>query len=132
MHILGGAFVPDGTFNKNSRCLRVRPIAIEAIVTTWGFLNWTRTHHQSSRNPAKRNFTFGQEGNALTLRLQTSNTSRNGMDFKWRLSSRNSHHVLVTYSGASSFAISMERLPLRQLRIIRRLAWQQLFLDFWE
>jgi hypothetical protein len=101
MHILGGAFVPDGTFNKEIRdaCKKSDQIAIEAIVTTSQVPQYGPARIISlSRNPAKRNFTFGQEGNALTLRLQTSNTSRNGMDFKLAtIQPGIPYHVLVTY-----------------------------------
>ena len=101
MHILGGAFIPDGTFNKEIRdaCKESDQIAIEAVVTTAGIPQFGPARIISlSRNPSKRNFTFGQEGTALTLRLQTSNTSRNGMDFKLAtIQPGIPYHVLVTY-----------------------------------
>ena len=85
MHILGGAFVPDGAFNKEIRdaCRKTGEIAIEAIVTTSRVPQFGPARIISlSRSPSKRNFTLGQEDDHLVLRLQTSNTSRNGMDFK--------------------------------------------------
>jgi Concanavalin A-like lectin/glucanases superfamily len=101
MHILGGAFVPDGTFNKEIRdaCKKSDQIAIEAIVTTSRVPQFGPARIISlSRSPAKRNFTFGQEGDSLTLRLQTSNTSRNGMDFKLAtIQPGIPYHVVVTY-----------------------------------
>ena len=101
MHILGGAFVPDGTFNKEIRdaCKKSDQIAIEAIVTTSRIPQFGPARIISlSRNPSKRNFTFGQDGNSLALRLQTSNTSRNGMDFKLAtIQPGTPYHVIVTY-----------------------------------
>jgi hypothetical protein len=101
MHILGGAFVPDGTFNKEIRdaCKKSDQIAIEAIVTTSRVPQYGPARIISlSRNPAKRNFTFGQDGDSLTLRLQTSNTNRNGMDFKLAsIQPGVPYHVVITY-----------------------------------
>jgi Concanavalin A-like lectin/glucanases superfamily len=101
MHILGGAFVPDGTFNKEIRdaCKQSDQIAIEAIITTSRVPQFGPARIISlSRNSAKRNFTFGQDGDSLTLRLQTSNTSRNGIDFKLAtIQPGIPHHVVVTY-----------------------------------
>jgi hypothetical protein len=101
MHILGGSFVPDGTFNKEIRdaCKKSDQIAIEAIVTTSQVPQYGPARIISlSRNPAKRNFTFGQNGDSLVLRLQTSNTSRNGMDFKLAsIRPETPYHVVVTY-----------------------------------
>ncbi len=101
MHILGGAFVPDGTFNKEIRdaCKNSDQLAIEAIVTTSRVPQFGPARIISlSRSPAKRNFTFGQDGDSLTLRLQTSNTSRNGMDFKLAsIQPGIPYHVVVTY-----------------------------------
>jgi hypothetical protein len=84
MHILGGAFVPDGAFNKEIRdaCKKSDQIAIEAIVATSRIPQFGPARIISlSRDPSKRNFTLGQENDRLVLRLQTSNTNRNGMDF---------------------------------------------------
>jgi Concanavalin A-like lectin/glucanases superfamily len=101
MHILGGAFVPDGTFNKEIRdaCKKSDQISVEAIVTTSRVPQYGPARIISlSRNPAKRNFTFGQDGDSLVFRLQTSNTSRNGMDFKLAsIQPGIPYHVLVTY-----------------------------------
>ena len=101
MHILGGAFVPDGTFNKEIRdaCRKTDELAIEAIVTASRVPQFGPARIISlSRSPSKRNFTLGQEGDHLVLRLQTSNTSRNGMDFRLApLEPGKPYHVLVTY-----------------------------------
>jgi hypothetical protein len=101
MHILGGAFVPDGIFNKEIRdaCRKTGELAIEAIVTASRIPQFGPARIISlSRNPAKRNFTLGQENDHLVLRLQTSNTSRNGMDFKLApLEAGKAYHVVVTY-----------------------------------
>jgi hypothetical protein len=101
MHILGGAFVPDGAFNKEIRdaCRKSDQITIEAIVTTSRTPQFGPARIVSlSRSPAKRNFTLGQEGDYLVLRLQTSNTNRNGMDFKLApIQPGVPSHVLVTY-----------------------------------
>ena len=64
MHILGGAFVPDGAFNKEIRdaCKKSDQIAIEAIVTTSRIPQFGPARIISlSRDPSKRNFTLGQE-----------------------------------------------------------------------
>jgi hypothetical protein len=51
-----------------------------------------------SRSHTKRNFTLGQQDGHLVLRLQTSNTSRNGVDFKLApLEAGKPCHLLVTY-----------------------------------
>jgi Concanavalin A-like lectin/glucanases superfamily len=101
MHIIGGSFVPDGTFNKEIRdaCKESDQIAIEAIVTTSRVPQFGPARIISlSRNSAKRNFTFAQDGDSLALRLQTSNTSRNGMDFKLAsIQPGILYHVIVTY-----------------------------------
>ncbi len=101
MHILGGAFIPDGSFNKEIRdaCTKSGQLAIEAIVTTSRVPQYGPARIVSlSRNTAKRNFTLGQQENSLVLRLQTSNTSRNGLDFKLAsLEPGRAYHVLVTY-----------------------------------
>lgn len=101
MHILGGAFVPDGAFNKEIRdaCKKSDQIAIEAIVTASRSPQFGPARIISlSRSPSKRNFTLGQEGNYLVLRLQTSNTNKNGMDFKLApIEAGTLYHVLVTY-----------------------------------
>ena len=103
MHILGGAFIPDGAFNKEIRdeCRKSGELAIEAVVTTARVPQFGPARIISfSRNPAKRNFTLGQQDNHLVLRLQTSNTSRNGMDFKLApLEPGKAYHVVVTYKS---------------------------------
>jgi hypothetical protein len=101
MHILGGAFVPEGPYNKEIRdaCKKSDQIAIEAIVTTSRVPQSGPARIVSlSRSPAKRNFTLGQEDNRLVLRLQTSHTSKNGMDFKLApIEPGTPYHVLVAY-----------------------------------
>ena len=101
MHILGGAFVPDGAFNKEIRdaCKKSDQIAIEAIVATSRIPQFGPARIISlSRDPSKRNFTLGQENDRLVLRLQTSNTNRNGMDFTLApIAAGTPYHVLVTY-----------------------------------
>jgi hypothetical protein len=101
MHTLGGAFIPDGTFNKEIRdaCRKTGELALEAIVTASRVPQFGPARIISlSTSPSKRNFTLGQEGDRLVLRLQTSNTSRNGMDFRLApLEPGKPYHVLVTY-----------------------------------
>jgi hypothetical protein len=101
MHILGGAFVPDGPFNKEIRDAykTTGEIAIEAIVTTLRIPQYGPARIITlSRSHTKRNFTLGQQDDHLVFRLQTSKTSRNGMDFKLALLEANKpYHVLVTY-----------------------------------
>jgi hypothetical protein len=103
MHILGGAFIPDGTFNTEIRdeCRKSGELAIEAVVKTSRVPQFGPARIISfSRNPAKRNFTLGQQDNHLVLRLQTSNTSRNGMDFKLApIEPGKAYHVVVTYKS---------------------------------
>jgi hypothetical protein len=101
MHIVNGGFLPDDFFADEIRaaCMDTDRLAIEAIVTT-------------ARNPqsgparivsfsggtAKRNFTLGQQDNMLVLRLQTSESNRNGVDFNLApLEPGVPHHVIVTY-----------------------------------
>ena len=70
MHILGGAFVPDGNINREIRdaCRKTDELAIEAIVTTSRVPQFGPARIISlSRNPAKRNFTLGQENDRLVL-----------------------------------------------------------------
>ena len=101
MHILGGAFVPDGPFNKEIRdaCKKTGEIAIEAVVTTSRIPQYGPARIITlSRSHTKRNFTLGQQDDHLVFRLQTSKTSRNGVDFKLALLEANKpYHVLVTY-----------------------------------
>ncbi len=101
MHILGGAFLPDGTFNKEIRdaCKKSDQITIEAIVSASRVPQFGPARIISlSGSPAKRNFTLGQEGDQLVLRLQTSNTNRNGIDFKLApIQAGTPYHVLVSY-----------------------------------
>ena len=103
MHILGGAFVPDGNVSREIRdaCRKTDELAIEAIVTTSRVPQFGPARIISlSRNPAKRNFTLGQEKDRLVLRLQTSKTSRNGMDFKLaQVEPGKAYHVVVTYKS---------------------------------
>ena len=100
MHVLGGAFVPDGTFNKEIRdaCKvgpdRDRGDRLHIANSQFGPARIISL----SRSPSKRNFTLGQEGDHLVLRLQTSSTSRNGMDFKLApIEPGFPQHVVVTY-----------------------------------
>lgn len=101
MHILGGAFVPDGNFSREIRdaCRKTNELAIEAIVTTSRIPQVGPARIISlSRSPSKRNFTLGQQDDHLVLRLQTSNTDRNGIDFKLApLEPGKPYHALVTY-----------------------------------
>jgi hypothetical protein len=101
MHIVNGGFLPDEFFADEIRagCMETDRLAVEAIVTT-------------ARNPqsgparivsfsggtSKRNFTLGQQDNLLVLRLQTSESNRNGVDFNLApLEPGVPHHVIVTY-----------------------------------
>ena len=103
MHVLGGAFVPDGAFNKEIRdaCKKTDELAIEAIVTPARVPQSGPARIISlSGSTSKRNFTLGQQDDFLVLRLQTSNTNRNGIDFKLaQLEPGKPHHVLVTYKS---------------------------------
>jgi hypothetical protein len=103
MHILGGAFIPEGAFNKeiHDECRKSGELAIEAVITTSRVPQFGPARIISlSRNPAKRNFTLGQQDDHLVLRLQTTNTSRNGMDFKLApVEPGRTYHVLVTYKA---------------------------------
>ncbi len=101
MHILGGAFAPNGIFNKEIRdaCKRTGEIAVEAIVTTSRVSQFGPARIITlSQSTSKRNFTLGQQDGFLVFRLQTSNTNRNGVDFKLApLEENKPYHVLVTY-----------------------------------
>lgn len=55
-----------------------------------------------SSDPLQRNFTIGQSGNDLAIRLRTSKTDANGipeLDTKKQVLSENVTHVLTTYDG---------------------------------
>ena len=101
MQILSGAFVPDGTFNKKiaDACRKTNEFAIEVIVNTSRVPQFGPARIVSlSRNPAKRNFTLGQDGDRLVLRLQTSGTNRNGRDFVLApIAAGKTYHVIVSY-----------------------------------
>ncbi|GAA6623139.1 VanZ family protein [Scytonema sp. NUACC26] len=55
-----------------------------------------------SNGPLRRNFTLGQEGTALDLRIRTSLTGENGSELKMRVPSiftdTNTHHIVLAYS----------------------------------
>ena len=134
-------FVPDGAFNKEIRdaCKKSDQIAIEAIVSHVSRSSiWTRPNHQSCRgDPSKRNFTLGQENDRLVLRLQTSNTNRNGMDFKLApIAGRHARTMcLVTYKpGLLVCYLNGKIASQTKLRkgIFRQMAGQQLFADLWK
>ncbi|HEY5744432.1 MAG TPA: LamG-like jellyroll fold domain-containing protein, partial [Terrimicrobiaceae bacterium] len=101
MHILGGAFIPDGSFNKEIRdaCAKSDQITIEAIIRSSRVPQFGPARIISlSRSTSKRNFTLGQENDRLVLRLQTSKTNKNGMDFRLAsIEPRTSYHLIVTY-----------------------------------
>lgn len=55
-----------------------------------------------SADPVQRNFTIGQSGNDLAIRLRTSKTDANGipeLDTKEHVLSENKTHILTTYDG---------------------------------
>ncbi len=79
--------------------MKTNQLAIEAIVTT------ARSPQKGpariisfSKSISRRNFTLAQQDDGLVLRLQTSETDKNGIDFKLApLEPGQPHHVLVTY-----------------------------------
>ena len=101
MHIVQGGFVPDDSFAGEIReaCKTTDQLAIEAVVTPARSPQGGPARIISfSKSIRKRNFTLGQEGDRLVLRLQTSETNRNGLDFNLApLEAGRAHHVLVTY-----------------------------------
>ncbi|NMG08682.1 VanZ family protein [Brasilonema sp. UFV-L1] len=58
-----------------------------------------------SANPLHRNFTLGQQGSDLDLRIRTPITGANGTDTKLSipgiLADTHLHHIVITYSGAT-------------------------------
>ncbi|MBD2776090.1 VanZ family protein [Iningainema tapete] len=58
-----------------------------------------------SRNSVRRNFTLGQQGSDLDLRIRTPITGKNGSEFKLNVpgifADTNPHHIVVTYSKAT-------------------------------
>ena len=132
----GGAFAPEGSFNKEIRdaCKKTGEIAIEAIVTTSRVPQFGPARIISlSRSTSKRNFTLGQQDGYLVFRLQTSNTNRNGMDFKLApLEEGTPCHVLVTLQAGAPYVLPQRKdreSDQSGERLFRRLAGQQLFAD---
>ncbi|GAB1542569.1 hypothetical protein NUACC21_52430 [Scytonema sp. NUACC21] len=58
-----------------------------------------------SNGALRRNFTLGQQGTDLDLRIRTSLTGENGAEFTLRVpnvfTDTNSHHIVITYSKAN-------------------------------
>ncbi|MEX1117260.1 MAG: LpqB family beta-propeller domain-containing protein [Terrimicrobiaceae bacterium] len=101
MHIVEGAFLPDEPFADEIRqaCMETDELTIEAVVSPAYDLQGGPARIISfSQGIKRRNFTLGQEGNQLVLRLQTSETNRNGLDFNLApIQANKPHHVIVSY-----------------------------------
>ncbi len=99
----GGAFVADDSFNSYllDEITAANQLTIEATVTP---------DHSNQRGPARivtfstnassRNFTLGQDGRNLVMRLRTPQTGRNGLNPQvtlGRLKINEPNHVIVSY-----------------------------------
>ena len=101
MHIVAGGYTLEESFAKEIRdaCQETNQLSIEAIITTARSPQHGPARIISlSQSTRKRNFTLGQSGDRLMLRLQTSSTNRNGIDFDLApLTPDKPHHVIVSY-----------------------------------
>lgn len=105
MHIVKGAFLPVESFAEEIRqaCMKTDELTIEAVLSP-SLAEQTGPARiiSFSEGIKSRNFSVGQEGTHLVLRLQTSDTSRNGLDFNLApLLPNKSHHVIVSYKPGS-------------------------------
>ncbi len=105
MHLVQGSFEPERDFmaDLRSQFRNSDQFSIEAIVQTARSPQTGPARIISfSRNTSRRNFTLGQDGDQLVLRLQTTETNRNGADFHLSpLLPGQPHHILVTYKSGS-------------------------------
>lgn len=102
MDLEGGAFTPEGVDAALlQEAKKSHQLTLEALVTP-GSLQQSGPARilTFSSNPNSRNFTLGQEGNKLVLRLRTPKTGDNGANPQVELLTlpdTKPHHVLVTY-----------------------------------
>lgn len=101
MHLVNGGFLPESLFAEEIRtaCMESGELAIEAIITSAAVPQTGPARIVSlSGGTARRNFTVGQEGDQLILRLQTTESGANGIQFNLgRIKANEPHHLLVTY-----------------------------------
>jgi len=102
MHLNGGALLADHASQKLLAGAKAsNQFAIEAIVTPNKASQIGPARIISfSLDPYKRNFTLGQDGNQLTLRLRTTQTGENGLRPQTKLfpiTEGQSHHIIVSY-----------------------------------
>ncbi len=105
MHIVKGAFTPDEPFADEIRqaCMDTDELTIEAVVSpAYDHQTGPARIISFSQGIKRRNFTLGQENDQLVLRLQTTETNRNGLDFTLApLQTNIPHHVIVSYKPGS-------------------------------
>jgi len=101
MHLVNGGFFPEHLFAEEIRsaCMESGELAIEAIITSAAVPQTGPARIVSlSGGTARRNFTVGQEGDRLILRLQTTESNANGIQFNLgTLAVDEPHHLLITY-----------------------------------
>ncbi|MGH7999171.1 MAG: LamG-like jellyroll fold domain-containing protein, partial [Brasilonema sp.] len=88
---------------------RIRETSQFTIITNVATANTVQTGPARiislSSNPLHRNFTLGQQGSDLDLRIRTPITGANGADTKLSIpgifADTHPHHIVITYSGAT-------------------------------
>ncbi|NMG21092.1 VanZ family protein [Brasilonema bromeliae] len=88
---------------------RIRETSQFTIITTVATANTAQTGPARvislSGDSLHRNFTLGQQGTDLDLRIRTPMTGANGADTKLTIpdifADTNPHHIVITYSGAT-------------------------------
>ena len=105
----GGAFLLDGA--EDTLMVPVaKELSIELVLTP------SRTKQSGparifsfSKDGFKRNFTIGQEGDQLLLRLRTTRTGENGMKPQTMLGRLPTSRTIVRVSGPAACAVSPKR-----------------------
>ncbi|MFO7535247.1 MAG: LamG domain-containing protein, partial [Kiritimatiellia bacterium] len=102
MELSGGAYLaPDFDDLIVSACQAANQLSVEAFIRPADLKQGGPARIVSlSNDPANRNFTLGQEGNRLIMRLRTPRTGVNGASPEaplFSLDSTQAVHVLVTY-----------------------------------
>lgn len=107
MHLDGGALIAGAAIDSAllAACRATGELTLEARFTTASLDQRGPARIISfSADAYKRNFTLGQEGDQLILRLRTTHTDDNGMNPQTvlaRLAVGRSHHVRITYRDGS-------------------------------
>jgi VanZ family protein len=93
---------PQPPADLGARLIEGDGLTVEAVVTPETLEQGGPARIVSySRGPGRRNFTLGQEGDAVVFRLRTSETDPNGLSFEVAapdsLQAGRRHHVAVTF-----------------------------------